>query len=189
MQRNIYSIPNLLSFLRLGLVPVLVGLAYTSKPMVFLWVLAVALLSDVLDGYLARKLNQASELGARLDSWGDVLTYGCMIFGLHQLWPEIFTAQADYLLAAVVFFTLPVAIALSKFGSYPSYHTWGAKLAALLIAPAYYLLILGDSDSFFRMVIIFNALVAAEEVVITLILSRPRSNVDSVFSLLGRLEK
>jgi CDP-diacylglycerol--glycerol-3-phosphate 3-phosphatidyltransferase len=82
-----------------------------------------------------------------------------------------------------------VAIALSKFGSYPSYHTWGAKLAALLIAPAYYLLILGDSDSFFRMVIIFNALVAAEEVVITLILSRPRSNVDSVFSLLGRLEK
>ncbi|MDC1144981.1 CDP-alcohol phosphatidyltransferase family protein, partial [Porticoccaceae bacterium] len=70
LEPAIYSIPNILSFLRLGLVPVLIGLALVQAGQLFLWVLAVSLLSDVLDGFLARKLNQVSELGAKLDSWG-----------------------------------------------------------------------------------------------------------------------
>jgi cardiolipin synthase len=62
LERTIYSIPNLLSLLRLALVPVLIGLAYIGDAKAFLGVLVVSLLSDVLDGYLARKLNQVSEL-------------------------------------------------------------------------------------------------------------------------------
>ena len=70
--------------------PVLIGLALVQAGQLFLWILAVSLLSDVLDGYLARKLNQVSELGAKLDSWGDVLTYASMLFGLFAIWPTIF---------------------------------------------------------------------------------------------------
>ena len=51
------------------------------------------------------------------------------------------------------------------------------------MAPAYYVLILSDADSFFRIVILFHVLVAAEEVAITFILNQPRSNVGSVFYL------
>ena len=87
---NIYSIPNILSLSRLALVPVLIALAYFGLAQEFLIVLAISLLSDVFDGYLARKLNQTSELGAKLDSWGDVLTYGCMILGLYWIWPQVF---------------------------------------------------------------------------------------------------
>ena len=82
MEPTIYSIPNILSLLRLGLVPVLVGLALAGLGDVFLFILVISLMSDVLDGYLARKLNQTSELGAKLDSWGDVRTYASMILGL-----------------------------------------------------------------------------------------------------------
>ena len=183
----IYSIPNILSFLRLGLVPVLIGLALVKAGQLFLWVLAFSLLSDVLDGYLARKLNQVSELGAKLDSWGDVLTYASMIFGLFSIWPSIFADQAPFLFAAMLSFTVPVAVALRKFGGYPSYHTWGAKIAAVLIAPAYYVLILYGYDDFFRLVILFHILVAIEEMIITIILKQRRSNVRSVLSLLREL--
>ncbi|MDA7815842.1 CDP-alcohol phosphatidyltransferase family protein [Porticoccaceae bacterium] len=180
---NLYSIPNILSLLRLALVPVLVGLASAQRGDIFLVVLAVSLLSDVLDGYLARKLGLVSELGAKLDSWGDILTYAAMILGLHLIWPDIFDKQAEFLFAAMMSFILPTLLAFRKFGAYPSYHTWGAKLAAVLIAPAYYVLILADADSFFRVVILFHLLVAAEEMAITFILNRPRSNVGSVFYL------
>ncbi len=187
MEPVIYSIPNILSFLRLGLVPVLIGLALLKAGQLFLWVLAFSLLSDVLDGYLARKLNQVSELGAKLDSWGDVLTYASMIFGLFSIWPSIFADQAPFLFAAMLSFTVPVAVALRKFGGYPSYHTWGAKIAAVLIAPAYYVLILYGYDDFFRLVILFHILVAIEEMIITIILKQRRSNVRSVLSLLREL--
>ena len=187
MEPVIYSIPNILSFLRLALVPVLIGLALVKAGQLFLWVLAFSLLSDVLDGYLARKLNQVSELGAKLDSWGDVLTYASMIFGLFSIWPSIFADQAPFLFAAMLSFTVPVAVALRKFGGYPSYHTWGAKIAAVLIAPAYYVLILYGYDDFFRLVILFHILVAIEEMIITIILKQRRSNVRSVLSLLREL--
>jgi CDP-diacylglycerol--glycerol-3-phosphate 3-phosphatidyltransferase len=189
MEPTIYSIPNILSLLRLGLVPVLVGLALAGLGDVFLFILVISLMSDVLDGYLARKLNQTSELGAKLDSWGDVLTYASMILGLYLIWPVIFAEQAAYLFAAMMSFTVPVVLALRKFGAYPSYHTWGAKAAAVLIAPAYYVLILYAADDFFRLVIMFHVLVAVEEMMITLMLKQQRSNVGSVLSLVRELSQ
>jgi|TARA_B110000438_G_scaffold276319_1_gene297997 CDP-diacylglycerol--glycerol-3-phosphate 3-phosphatidyltransferase len=186
MNSTTFSIANLLSFLRLSLVPALVWLALEADADWFLVVLAVSLVSDILDGYLARKLNQVSDFGAKLDSWGDSLTYASMIFGLYQIWPAIFTEQKAYLLSATLSFIIPLMFALKKFGEYPSYHTWGAKVAAVLIAPAYYMLILIDADTWFRMVILFYLLVAAEEILITLILKSPATNVSSAWRLIRR---
>ena len=182
---TLYSIPNILSLSRLALVPVLIALAYFAKAQAFLAVLAISLLSDVFDGYLARKLNQTSELGAKLDSWGDVLTYGCMILGLYWIWPQVFAQQVWFLVAATLSFVVPVAYALGKFGEYPSYHTLGAKTAAVLMAPAFYLLTLIGADLFFNAVIVFHIVVAFEEMAITSALTRPQSNVRSIFSLVG----
>ena len=110
-------------------------------------------------------------------------------FGLFSIWPSIFADQAPFLFAAMLSFTVPVAVALRKFGGYPSYHTWGAKIAAVLIAPAYYVLILYGYDDFFRLVILFHILVAIEEMIITIILKQRRSNVRSVLSLLRELSR
>jgi phosphatidylglycerophosphate synthase len=184
-EQNLYSIPNILSLSRLALVPVLIVLAYFTRAQEFLVILAISLLSDVFDGYLARKLNQVSELGAKLDSWADVLTYSCMILGLYWIWPELFAQQAWFLVAAALSFVVPVAYALSKFGEYPSYHTLGAKTAAVLMAPAFYLLTLMGADLFFDAVIVFHIIVALEEIAITSVLTQPRSDVTSIFCLKG----
>ena len=187
MSTKLFSIANILSFLRLGLVPVLGWLAASGEDVLFLWVLGVCLISDALDGYLARKLNQASELGAKLDSWGDALTYAAMILGLYLLWPVIFSDQSIFLLMATLSFLVPLAVSAAKFGEYPSYHTLGAKIAALLIAPAYYLLIIIDADVWFRVVVLLYLLVALEEIVITCLLSHSRTNISSAWTLIKEL--
>ena len=185
IKQKIYTIPNLLSMTRLVLVPVLIALAIAENAQAFLMVLAFSLLSDVFDGYLARKLNQTTELGAKLDSWGDVLTYGAMILGLYWIWPQVFTEQLWFLIAATLSFVVPVAHAFKKFGEYPSYHTLGAKTAAVLMAPAFYSLTLLGWDLFFQAVIVFHIVVAFEEMAITSTLSRPRTNVTSIL-VIGR---
>ena len=185
MDKSIYSIPNLLSLLRIALVPVLALSAAFNQGHLFLLVLAISLLSDLLDGYFARKLHQVTELGARLDSWADIATYAMMLLGLYLIWPRIFDQQFFFLMAGTLSYLLPVIIALFRFGSYPSYHTWGAKLAALLVAPAFYLLILNDQQLFFRMIIILHVVVALEEVAITFFLKKSETNVASILTIIA----
>jgi phosphatidylglycerophosphate synthase len=184
MDKDIYSIPNLLSLLRVVLVPVLVVAVYFREANGFLLLLAVSLFSDMLDGYFARKLNQVTEFGARLDSWADMATYAMMIIGLYYIWPLIFIDQLFYLIAATLSYVLPVVIALIRFSSFPSYHTWGAKIAAVLMAPAFYLLVLADNQIFFRLVIVFHVIVAIEEIAITFLLKKSKTNVASILTIL-----
>lgn len=64
------SLPNLFTYARIAMIPLLVGLFYVPAP----WsgpasaaVFALAGITDWLDGYLARRLNQESSFGAFLD--------------------------------------------------------------------------------------------------------------------------
>ena len=68
-------LPNLLSGLRLLTAPILLYLAWSGRSRLFLVLLALSLLSDALDGFLARRFNWTSEFGTRLDSWGDCAIY------------------------------------------------------------------------------------------------------------------
>ncbi|MGB1912551.1 MAG: CDP-alcohol phosphatidyltransferase family protein, partial [Porticoccaceae bacterium] len=189
MEKFTYSVPNLLSLLRLILVPLLAIFASLGEVAVFLSILAVSLISDMLDGYFARRLHQTTELGARLDSWADMLTYAVMILGLYFIWPQLFFEQIIYICLAALSYVLPVLLSLYRFAVFPSYHTWGAKLTAVLIAPAYYLLVLYEYQTFFQLVILFHLLVAVEEMAITLILKRPKTNIHSIFQLRDRAVK
>ncbi|MFM6971188.1 MAG: CDP-alcohol phosphatidyltransferase family protein [Rhodoluna sp.] len=74
--------PNLISFLRLALVPVFVYLLVTQHNLLAILVLATAGITDFLDGYLARKLNQVTRLGQLLDPFADRLYILATLIGL-----------------------------------------------------------------------------------------------------------
>ena len=175
------NLPNALSVLRLLLAPVLLWCAHRGLAEPFLWLLALALATDALDGHLARRLGVATPLGARLDSWGDLSTYAAMVFGLMWLWPAVFAREAWFLYLAVGFYLIPTLTSLLKFRELPRYHTWAAKLSAILMAPAYYLLVLYDVAWLFRVVVLFHIWVAIEEVIITIILNRRHYDVPTLF--------
>ena len=73
MRAPILTLPNQITFLRLGLLPVYFILIFYGRYQWALGLLLVAGLSDALDGQVARRLNQKSELGTFLDPIADKL--------------------------------------------------------------------------------------------------------------------
>ncbi len=71
---NVWTIPNIISFIRILLIPVFGVLFYKGELLWALLILALSGLTDFFDGKLARKLNQVSELGKMLDPIADKLT-------------------------------------------------------------------------------------------------------------------
>jgi CDP-diacylglycerol--glycerol-3-phosphate 3-phosphatidyltransferase len=70
------NLPNLLTWLRIALIPALIAVFYLPfgwAPIAAALVFSVASITDWLDGYLARRLNQASRFGAFLDPVADKL--------------------------------------------------------------------------------------------------------------------
>ena len=73
MKGRIWTVPNQITFLRLGFLPVFLILIAYDRYRWALLVLIVSGLSDGFDGLLARSLNQRSALGAYLDPIADKL--------------------------------------------------------------------------------------------------------------------
>jgi cardiolipin synthase (CMP-forming) len=70
-QQRVLTIPNILSFLRLGSVPVFVWLFVTGRENAAVILYMVAAWTDFLDGYIARRFGQVSELGKLMDPLAD----------------------------------------------------------------------------------------------------------------------
>lgn len=176
-QNLVLSLPNVISAIRVALAPVLIFLAIQGQAYTFLGVLAFSLFTDAIDGYLARRLNQVTELGVRLDSWADLITYAVMLLGLIQLWPELFERESNYLVIAFSAWIVPLLVCQARFGCFPSYHTFAAKIAAVSVAPAYFIATLWGDSLIFRAVLLFYLWVALEQVIITSILPRWQGNI------------
>lgn len=65
------SVPNLLTIMRFVLIPVYLDVFFSGHRKLALVVLLLAGITDVVDGYLARKNNQVTELGSMLDPLAD----------------------------------------------------------------------------------------------------------------------
>ena len=87
-QSKILTIPNLLSFFRLCLIPVFMWLYCVEKN--YLWtgiILIISGLTDTVDGIIARKFNMISDLGKVLDPIADKVTQAAMLFCLLTRFP------------------------------------------------------------------------------------------------------
>ncbi len=71
--QNVWTIPNLLTMIRLLLIPVFVVLFVQGQQKAALAVFVAASLTDLLDGFLARRLNQISDFGKLFDPLADKL--------------------------------------------------------------------------------------------------------------------
>jgi len=87
----IYSIPNILTLMRIALIPVFMIIFYLPweySNLVCAVVYGLAGITDWLDGYLARRLNQSSPLGAFLDPVADKLMVAAALILLVEADPS-----------------------------------------------------------------------------------------------------
>lgn len=177
------NLPNLLSLLRLLATPVMLWFAWHGQYEAFLWLMLAAWFTDALDGWLARRLNQCTALGARLDSWGDLAFYSALSLGTWWLWPERLRAEGVAIVAIITSYLLPAMIGFIKFRQLPSYHTWAVKLAAVVTAVGVIGLLLFDLGWPLRIAALVCVYAAVEEIAITFRLRILRPNIRSYWQV------
>ena len=72
--RQIFTVPNILSFIRLIMIPAIIVLYFNDYYILSVCLIALSGLTDVADGIIARKFKLVSDLGKVLDPLADKLT-------------------------------------------------------------------------------------------------------------------
>ncbi len=114
------NIPNILTLLRIALIPVFIVifyLPYSWAREVSALIFALAALTDLLDGYLARRLGQESSLGAFLDPVADKLMVATVLIVLLQQHPTVWMA-------------IPIAIIIGREITISALREWMAEVGA-----------------------------------------------------------
>jgi cardiolipin synthase (CMP-forming) len=131
---RILTIPNLLSFIRLALVPVFLIFIIISADLAALIVLVVSSVTDYFDGVIARKFGQISRLGQLLDPAADRLfifaaLVGLCVRGIIPWWLVVIVVGRDFVLAI-----FGIILANHGFGPLPVHHLGKVATFSLLFA-------------------------------------------------------
>lgn len=132
--RQLLTVPNMLSLLRLALVPVFLVLVLNGQNALALIVLVIASATDYLDGYFARKLGQVTRIGQLLDPAADRLyilatLVGLAVTNIIPAWLPFVIIARDVLLLV----TYPM-LSSRGFGPLPVHFLGKAGTFALLYA-------------------------------------------------------
>ncbi|MBI4784564.1 MAG: CDP-alcohol phosphatidyltransferase family protein [Oscillatoriophycideae cyanobacterium NC_groundwater_1537_Pr4_S-0.65um_50_18] len=121
-------IPWMLVGLRFAIAPFLLLDALDGKTGIgFIGGYTIAVLSDIFDGIIARRLGSSSVELRQADSWADVSLYLCIAVSTWLIYPGAIAQFQFPLLMAIAAQTTLFAVSLIKFGKFPSYHTYTAK--------------------------------------------------------------
>jgi cardiolipin synthase (CMP-forming) len=90
MSSRIVTVPNLLTVFRMVLIPVFVSLLFYQRFILALTVFVLAGITDGLDGLLARRFDQKSQLGTILDPIADklMLVTAFVVLSLRAVFPQ-----------------------------------------------------------------------------------------------------
>ncbi len=162
-------LPTLLSGARLALMPAVLTAALTGSRWWFVALLTAALLTDALDGFLARRLNAYSDLGRKLDSAADYVTMITGIAGIALLWPDVMRRELPWVIAGLVAFFAVIVYGLVRLGRPPCYHTWASKVLAVACALSLIPLLAEWTALPFRVVMALLVLGGVEEIAIAFV--------------------
>ncbi len=182
ISRKLINIPNTLSFYRLLTFPVILYLAIAGHEQAFVVLIIINLLSDVLDGLLARALKQETEFGARLDTIADISTYflvflGIWVFKRHDFAPHVasFSVFMGLLVVAIL-------LSLIKFGRFPSLHLYSWKIGGYIQGFFFFILFaFGFYTPLYYFMIVWGILAFIEHIIIQLMIPRMISNAKGLY--------
>lgn len=155
--------PNKLSFIRI----IFSLLLFFTKPLSYLFfiIYLICSISDVLDGYVARKYNLVTDFGAKLDSIADRTMFLSLII---VLLPVLnFTLEIYVLILIIVILKIASAIyCYIKFEKLSTIHSYLNKITGLLIILIPVLLIFAPSENLIAIICIIATIAAIEEFLI-----------------------
>lgn len=188
-KQNNFNVPNLLSASRILAVPFITYGIFTQNRSLFIILLSVNLITDVLDGWIARTFRLQTEFGARLDSLADLGTYIMAFAGMIVLeWDFVSEKAVEFLLLIGLYFA-GVIVCLARFRRTPSLHLYSSKITGYLQGIFIFsLFVVGYSSVYFYLMLIVSYLAYLEELVIVSTMPELRSNVKGIYFMLKERE-
>ena len=184
-KKGIFTIPNILGFYRILAFPFILWFALSGKEDLFAVFLVINLLTDVVDGLIARIFKMESEFGARLDSFADISTYVLAFTGIYIFKLEDFIPHLTSFILFLGMMALIVIVSLIKFGRFPSFHLYSTRIGGYIQGAFFIVLFTYDFISpFYYLMIIWGIISAIEHITIQLIIPGMRSNVKGLYRVL-----
>ncbi len=151
------TLPNSITFSRVALLPALWYFLLRDRFAAAGVVLLLAAVTDVVDGYAARRLKQETRFGAAFDSLADYAVGITILLWFPFLFPGVLRA---FLLPVLIILLLLAAVWVTsflRFRAFPAYHLWSGKAVTAL----FYVFIIYALLFSYSAVLLYAVLVAA----------------------------
>ena len=172
------ALPNCISISRIVISLLLIFMKPLSLAFYAIYVFCG--LSDILDGFIARITKSTSTLGAKLDSLADMIMAAVLLFTLYPVINPPAVILLWIVSIGIIRFT-SMAVALIKYKTFASLHTWGNKITGLIlfIFPIFLLYI--PTPVLMYIICGVASISAMEELIIQLTSNKLQLNIQSIF--------
>jgi cardiolipin synthase len=178
--------PNAISIARICATAVLLAAVLQHRIALFKWLLLACLLSDILDGLIARTFHLTSKLGASLDSTADVLTMLMGLYGAVVFQKAFVIEHRSGILLIAVFYIAELLASLLRYGKVSSFHTLLDRIAAYMAGIFIMSLFLwGYHGWLFQLTVLVFVVALCEEMALICILPEWKSDVGSMYRVLA----
>ena len=184
-KKSVLTIPNILSFYRLLTFPWVLYLALSGHEYLYVVFLVINLITDALDGIIARAFRMETEFGARLDTLADIGMYITAIVGIFQFKTEEFSPHLLSLGIYVFVFIVSILVPVVRFGRFPSLHLYSSKIGGYLQGIFFFVLFISEFYTpFYYLVITWAILAFCEQICVQLVVKRFVTNAKGLYWVL-----
>jgi len=181
-KEKIWNVPNVLSVYRILAIPFIIQAIASGNNSLFIILLSINLITDVLDGLIARLFHLQTELGAKLDSLADIGTYVMAFTGMIVLERSLVMVYRTEFTILIVMWILPQLLSLIRFGRFPSFHLWSYKVTGYIHGIFIFtFFVFGFHEVYFYFMLVISFFAYIEELLLVILLPGLRSNLKNIF--------
>ena len=186
---NIINVPNFISLYRLLIFPVILYLAVAEQEKWYVILLCISLISDIIDGNLARYCKLQTNFGAALDNIADMCTYAMAFLGLFLFkWADI-KPHIWFFYLFLTFFSISYIIAFYRFGKIPGLHLYSAVAAGYIQGLFFFVLfVFGFYSWFYYLAVGWGIIAYIEKIIVLLKLDDIKIGVKGLYWLMKKGE-
>jgi len=143
----------------------------------FAILLCVNLVTDILDGLIARQFKLQTKFGAKLDSVADIGTYILAIFGLFWFKWQVIEPHAIYLYVFLATYLMGHLVSLIRFKTFPALHLVSIKVGAYMQGIFFFTLFMFEFNYWIYVIaLVYGILSYIEEIVVLLVIKEMRED-------------
>ncbi|MDD3723345.1 MAG: CDP-alcohol phosphatidyltransferase family protein [Lutibacter sp.] len=177
-----FNIADWFSFYRIAAAPFLLIILWVGNRELFTWLLLVSYSTDAIDGFLARKLKITSARGSQLDSFGDQITFIVGLISVVIYEYDFVKAHAFFIIMVLAIYVFQMVIAFFKYRKATAFHTYLAKLSAIIQSIfILWLLFFGPIYWLFYVMIFLGLLETIEEIALIFMYDKWVAGVGGIY--------